>query len=224
MRFLPAGTETHIRAAEEGEMTPVARRRALAALLPSYTGPRWLLLGAALWAAVVVGVLLAAFGTMAVLGVLLDQEPWPWLLAGGLALLGAVAGGIWAVRRGLEMLRAGGRLGRALEAWLRAAPRVPDSMATRVHTLGAALRPEILPRTLLIGLSGLGAVLLVSVLGFVGTQLTEPGLSTADLASLVVLAACSVLLAVVCAVVAVAMWRGARCIQRGLEHDPAARR
>ena len=224
MKLLPPGSEAHVRAAEAGDTSPAARRRALAALLPGYTGARWLLLGTALWAGVVAAVLLAAVGTMSVLGVLVAQEPWPWLLAGVLALLGAAGGGAWAVRRALEMLRAGRRLGRAVETWLRATPEVPDSLATRLHTLGSALRPEILPRTLLIGLSGLAAVLLASIMGFVAAQLAEPGLSPMDLASLVVLGAASVLLAVVCAVVAVAMWRGARCIQRGLEHDPSVRR
>lgn len=224
MRFLPPGTEPHVRAAEEGELSPAVRRRALAALLPTYTGARWLLVGAALWAGVVGSVLLGAFGAMAALGVLVADEPWPWLPAGAGALLAAVAAGTWTGRRGLELLRAGRRLGRAVEAWLRATPPLPDSVALRLHTAASALRPELFPRVLLIGLSGLAAVLLTSILGFLGTQLTEPGLSAVDLAALVVLAAAGALLAVVCAVVAVALWRGVRCLQRGLVHDPSARR
>lgn len=217
MRFLPA-VEPYVAAAERGE-TGGARRPAVQALVREYVGAPRILTGVGLWLGVVAALVLAVVGCVAVLATVVGGDP---VISGVLGCLGtavALAGGGVAALRGRDVIRAGGRLSRAAEAWMTSGPSPTAGLGHRVHGLLSALRPEIFPRVILCSVSGLAALLAACAVGYSVWQLTE---GTPDVAINVLLGASFALLAVVCAVPAVALWRGARRIQRGLVHDPAA--
>lgn len=218
MRYLPAAVEPYVVAAERGETTG-GRRPAVHALVREYTGAPRVLTGLGLWLGVVAALVLAVVGCVAVLDLVVGTGTAAVAAAGGVALLAALAGGALAAARARDLLRAGARLSRAAEAWMTSAPARRPGLAHRAHGLLSALRPELFPRVVLCSLSGLAAVLSACAVGYSLWQLAE---GTSDVAVPALLAAASTVLAIVCAVPAVALWRGARRIQRGLVHDPAA--
>lgn len=218
MRFLPATVEPYVAAAERGE-TGGGRRPAVRAVVAEYTSAGRIGTGLALWLGVVAALVLALVGAVAILDAVVGTGSIGMAAAGVVALLAAVAGGALAVSRARDLLRAGARLSRAAEVWMTSGPASNRSVGTAVHGLLSALRPEIFPRVLLSSLSGLAAVLSASAVGYFVWRLAE---STDDAVIGALLAVASAVFAVVCAVPAVALWRGARRIQRGLVHDPAA--
>ncbi|WP_413450675.1 hypothetical protein AA0Y32_02880 [Georgenia phoenicis] len=218
MRYLPATVEPYVAAAERGETTG-ARRPAVHALVREYTGSPRLLTGVGLWLGVVVALGIAVVGCVAVLATLVGGDPVTTGVLGGLGMVVALAGGGMAASRALDLLRAGARLSRAAEAWMSSGPSRMAGLGHRVHGLLSALRPEIFPRVILCSLSGLAAVLSASAVGYSVWQLTE---GTPDVALGALMGVAFAVLTVVCAVPAVALWRGSRRIQRGLAHDPAA--
>ncbi|PYF99948.1 hypothetical protein SAMN05216184_105192 [Georgenia satyanarayanai] len=218
MRFLPATVEPYVVAAERGETTG-ARRPAVRAVVAEYTSGRRLLTGVALWLGVVAALVVATVGCVAVLATVVGGDPVTTGVLGGLTVAVALAGGCLAALRGRDLLRAGARLSRAAEAWMTSGPARHPGLGHRVHGLLSALRPELFARVVLCSLSGLAAVLAASAVGFSLSRLGGDAIDVALNATLGV--ACAVL-AVVCAVPAVALWRGSRRVQRGLIHDPAA--
>lgn len=218
MRFLPPAVEPYVVAAERGE-TGGGRRPAARAVVAEYTSAGRIGTGLALWLGVVAALALAVVGAVAVLDAVAGSGSVGMAAAGVVALLAAVAGAALAVARARDLLHAGARLSRAAEAWMTSAPPTDRSVGTAVHGLLSALRPEIFPRVLFSSLSGLGAVLSASAVGYFVWRLAE---STDNAVIGALLAVASAAFAVVCAVPAVALWRGARRIQRGLVHDPAA--
>ncbi|MCM3661711.1 hypothetical protein M3148_12045 [Georgenia satyanarayanai] len=218
MRFLPATAESYVLAAERGETT-AGRRPAVHALVREYTGAPRILTGVGLWLGVVAALVLAVVGCVAVLDAVIATGSAAVAATGVVAVLAALAGGALAAARGLDLLRAGARLSRAAEVWMTSSPARQPGLAHRAHGLLSALRPELFPRVVLSSLGALAAVLCACAAGYSLWQLTE---GTPDAALHVLLAAACSLLAVDCAVPAVALWRGSRRIQRGLVHDPAA--
>lgn len=170
-----------------------------------YVGAPRILTGVGLWLGVVAALVLAVVGCVAVLATVVGGDP---VISGVLGCLGiavALAGGGVAALRGRDLIRAGGRLSRAAEAWMTSGPSPTAGLAHQVHGLLSALRPEIFPRVIFCSLSGLAAVLAACAVGYSVWQLTE---GTPDVAINVLLGASFALLAVVCAVPAVALWRG----------------
>ncbi|TNC18621.1 hypothetical protein FHE66_06170 [Georgenia sp. 311] len=218
MRFLPATVEPYVTAAERGETTG-ARRPAVHALVREYVGAPRILTGAGLWLGVVAALVVAVVGCVAVLSTVVGGDPSTTGVLGGLGIAVALAGGGVAALRARDLIRAGGRLSRAAEAWMTSDPSRTAGLGHRVHGLLSALRPEIFPRVILCSVTGLAAVLCACAVGYSVWQLTE---GTPDVAVNVLMGVAFAVLAVVCAVPAVALWRGSRRIQRGLVHDPAA--
>ena len=218
MRFLPATVEPWVTAAERGE-TAGPRRAAVHALVGEYVRAPRILTGAGLWLGVVVAIVVAVIGCVAVLATVVGGDPVATGVLGGLGIGVALAGGGVAALRGRDLIRAGGRLSRAAETWMTSGPSPVSGLGHRVHGLLSALRPEVFPRVILCSLSGLAAVLCACAVGYSVWQLTE---GTPDVALNVLMGVACAVLAVVCAVPAVALWRGSRRIQRGLVHDPAA--
>ncbi|WP_454085002.1 hypothetical protein [Georgenia sp. Marseille-Q6866] len=218
MRYLPATVEPYVVAAERGE-TGGGRRPAVHALVREYTGAPRILTGVGLWLGVVAALALAVVGCVAVLDLVVGTGSAAAAAAGAVAVLAALAGGSLAAARARDLLRAGARLSRAAEAWMTSSPARQSGLAHRAHGLLSALRPELFPRVVLGSLGALAAVLSACAVGYSLWQLAE---GTPDGALHALLAAACAVVAVVCAVPAVALWRGSRRVQRGLVHDPAA--
>lgn len=218
MRFLPAAVEPYVAAAERGETTG-ARRPAVHALVGEYVRAPRILTGVGLWLGVVAALVVAVVGCVAVLAAVVGGDPVSTGVLGGLGMAVALGGGVVAALRARDLIRAGGRLSRAAEAWMTSGPSHTAGPGYRVHGLLSALRPEIFPRVILCSLSGLVTVLSSCAVGYALWQLAE---GTPDVAVNVLMGVALAALAVVCAVPAVTLWRGSRRIQRGLVHDPAA--
>ncbi len=214
MRFVPREVEPYL------EVVPgLDRRRAARTLLHAYTAGRRLLAGVGLWLAAAAAVVAVAIGALVITSTVADGEPVRLALLGGLVVLLGLAAGWWAVRRGVELLRAGALLSRSANSWMSPVPRPEPTVGHRVHELLSVLRPEIYPRVVLCSLAGLGAVVAASVVGYsvAGVGVVDDVTAALSVLTGFVAAAFTVL----CAVPAVALWRGARRVQRCLAKDAA---
>lgn len=220
MRFVPSSLEPYIAAAERGETSGHTRRPAVHALVRAYTKGSRLLTGIGLWLGLVASVLVVGLALVAAVAALLDGGPlWRGLL-GAAGLLAGGAAGAWTLRRGLDLLRAGGRISRAAESWMSSAPELRSTPALRAHELFSGLRPELYPRVLLCSVTLLSTLISGSLTGLATSRLASSPAEHLVLDLLLVVVATA--LTVCSAVPFGALWRGLRRIQRGLTRDPAA--
>lgn len=221
MRFVPTAAEPYLRAVEDDDGGgALPRRAAVQVIVGAYTSWGRLLTGLALWLAVAAAVVVAAVGALAVADTVVGSGSTGQAVGGGAAVAAALVGGTWAALAGRDLLRAGARLSRAAEVWMTRVPAPRVTMGHAVHGLLSSLRPELYPRIILSSLAALGAVLCASAVGFSVAQL--PGPTPVDTALNAIMAPAAAALAALCAVPAVALWRGSGRVQRGLVKDPTA--